>query len=155
MTAIHVGVERRAAQRFGLSLPIFIRRPDYSAEEHGFTQDLSARGVYFFTDCPLQPGTEVEVTFLMPAEITLCESMRVRCRGKVVRVDNPDRGSAVSSCAQVPKVGIAVHFENYEYLTDAQTNSLASGQYDRLAPLHEKAAEKDPNGLAPAVSRSR
>jgi PilZ domain len=110
MTIRPTQVERRAAQRFDYQLPLAIRRADGGKEEFGFTQNLSARGIFFYTDCPLQPGAKVDITLMMPAEITLSENMRVRCQGKVLRA-NPQ----ASGC----KTGVAVLFEHYEYLPDA------------------------------------
>jgi hypothetical protein len=37
---------------------------------------------------PLSEGAEIELTLKMPSEITLGESMRVRCRGRVLRILN-------------------------------------------------------------------
>lgn len=143
MASMQVGVERRAAQRFGISLPVSIRRLDCQSEEHACTQDLSARGVYLYTDCPLEPGAEVEITLLMPGEITLSESMRVRCRGKVLRLDKDGYTSPDSCGTQAPaKVGVAVHFERYEYLTDAHATSKDAGEDQRLAALR-RPAEND------------
>ena len=48
----------------------------------GFTQDLSSRGAFLFTDMALSEGAEIELTLRMPCEITLGENMRVRCRGQ-------------------------------------------------------------------------
>ena len=144
MNTVAVGVERRAAQRFGVSLPVSIRRVDCQNEEHGCTQDLSARGVYLYTDCPLQPGTEVEITLLMPAEITLSENMRVRCRGKVLRLDKAGPACADSSSTPATaKIGVAVHFEHYEYLLDAQATSKETGQYQRVAALHHRPQDNE------------
>jgi len=103
-------VERRAAQRFEYQLPLSVRSADGGKEQFGFTQNLSARGVFFYTDCPLQAGAKVEITLVMPAEITLSENMRVRCQGKVLRADMPASGS---------KTGVAVLLEHYEYLPEA------------------------------------
>jgi hypothetical protein len=50
----------------------------------------------------------VELTFTMPSEITLAESMPVRCRGRVLRA------SVVPQTGQ--RNGIAVQFDAYEYL---------------------------------------
>ena len=134
MTTAPPGVERRAAQRFALSLPVSIRRPNSPAEECGCTYDLSARGTYFYTTCALETGMEVEVTFLMPAEITLSQSMRVRCRGKVLRLDSSRESSASPHNPGAPKIGVAVHFEHYEYLPN--TESRQSAQYERVGALH-------------------
>jgi hypothetical protein len=83
-----VGVERRIGQRFPFNLPVSLRDVSTAAEGLGFTQDVSSRGVFFFTVMALNEGTEIELTLKMPSEITLGESMRVRCRGHVLRIVN-------------------------------------------------------------------
>src|SRR5437868_13992795 len=142
MTTTPVRLERRAAQRFDLSLPISIRRDAGEKEEQGFTQDLSARGVYFFTDVCLEQGAEVEITLVMPAEITLSENMPIRCHGKVLRVDKPGL-SAAAGTSTGPKMGVAVHFGHYEYLPDAKDSAKGSEQYLRVASLHHGSVEEE------------
>jgi hypothetical protein len=90
MTTPPVGVERRIGQRFDFNLPVSVRDVSTSAEGLGFTQDLSSRGAFFFTELPLTEGAEIELTLRMPSEITLGENMRVRCRGRILRIVNAD-----------------------------------------------------------------
>jgi hypothetical protein len=121
----NLGLERRAAQRFDVHLPVTVRIPDGAREGQGVAQDLSARGVFFYTDVPLSEGEAVEITLVMPSEITLGENMPVRCRGKVTRIAPMTAGS---------KTGVAVHLEGYEYLPDAARVPAASrtmDSYDR------------------------
>src|SRR5271156_1313924 len=84
-----VGVERRVGQRFAFNLPVSLRDVSTAAEGLGFTQDLGSRGAFLFTDMALSEGAEIELTLRMPSEITLGESMRVRCRGRVLRIVKP------------------------------------------------------------------
>ncbi|MGA2413795.1 MAG: PilZ domain-containing protein [Candidatus Sulfotelmatobacter sp.] len=86
MTTPPVGCERRIGQRFPFNVPVALREVSTDAEGLGFTQDLSSRGAFFFTDMALIEGAEIELTLKMPSEITLGKSMRVRCRGRVLRV---------------------------------------------------------------------
>ena len=86
MTTPPVGVERRIGQRFAFNLPVSLRDVSTAAEGLGFTQDLSSRGAFLFTDMVLTEGAEIELTLKMPSEITFGENMRVRCRGRVLRV---------------------------------------------------------------------
>src|SRR5271169_7266058 len=97
MTTPPVQVERRVGQRFPYLLPLSLRQPETSLEGVGFTQDLSSRGVFFFTNAPLSEGSEIELTLRMPSEITLGESMPVRCRGHVLRVVRPAPTAAPDS----------------------------------------------------------
>ena len=111
MTTTQVQLERRSTQRFDFHLPVSVRLAGTTDREGcGFTQDLSARGALFYTDFPLALGNAVELTLVMPSEITLAENMRVRCRGKVVRVCPPAAGS---------KCAVAVQLEGYEFLPEA------------------------------------
>src|SRR5262249_19151888 len=120
-------VERRAGQRFPYLLPVCLREISTGKEVLGFTQDVSSRGVFFITDKTLETGAEIEVTLNMPSEITLGQSMRVRCRGRVLRVtaadQKPGRTPVVNSLHTEPtpvgtKIGIALRLESYEYLTE-------------------------------------
>jgi hypothetical protein len=99
--------ERRASQRFDFQIPVCIRAADAGCEQPGFTQNLTARGAFLYTELSLEPGTEVELTLVMPAEVTLSDSSRVRCLGRVVRVLPPSCGG---------KSGLAVQVYRYEYL---------------------------------------
>lgn len=134
MNAEQVQLERRGAQRFDFHLPVTIRLADGSQEESGFTQDLSARGAFVCTDFTATEGASIELTLVMPSEITLAENMRVRCRGKVLRVVKPTTGM---------KHGVAVLLEGYEFLPEADV-AQASRSFERIAALHEHdRVEKD------------
>jgi len=109
MSMSQVRVERRASQRFEYQLPVSIGASGH--EGSGFTQDLSGRGVSFITDMKLAEGEPVDLTLMMPSEITLGESMRVRCRGQVKRTLALDIAG---------KISVAVHFAGYEYLPAAK-----------------------------------
>ena len=94
MTTPPVNVERRIGQRFAFNLPVSLRETATAAEGLGFTQDLSSRGVFLFTDMALSEGAEIELTLKMPSEITLGENMPVRCRGSVLLGSRPRPGGA-------------------------------------------------------------
>src|SRR5208282_5231701 len=111
-----------------------LRLPATAMEGLGFTQDLSSRGVFFFTDAALTEGSEIELTLRMPSEITLGESMPVRCRGRILRIVRPasPSDSAASATAE-SKIGVAVRLEGYEYLPES---SGAAATFPRVAALH-------------------
>ncbi len=64
----------------------------------------------------------MELTFTMPSEITLAESMPVRCRGRVLRataspVSPLPAGRSQGSLSQAgQRNGIAVQLVSYQYL---------------------------------------
>jgi len=119
-------------------LAVSLREPATSIEGVGVTQDLSSRGVFFFTDVQLAEGAEIELTLRMPSEITLGESMPVRCRARVLRIVRPNGGPS-GTLGSEPKIGVAVRLENYEYLS---MSSESSANFARISTLHPDRAEE-------------
>jgi len=136
MTTSPSRIERRVGQRFSYHLPVFIRQVSGSLQGMGFTQDLSSRGVFFFTDLPLTEGSEIEVTLRMPSEITLGEGMPVRCRGRVLRVTAPVAGLNAGPGAET-KIGVAVRLDGYEYLP---SDSLPN--FSRVSSIESQTEEE-------------
>ena len=147
MTTPPVRVERRVGQRFSYLLPVSLRDCSSDVQAVGFTQDLSSRGVFFFTDALLTEGNEIELTLRMPSEITLGENMRVRCRGHVLRVLKPASSPAHNSPARDssgPRLGVAVRFDSYEYLTDLADSGA---RISRVSSLHPHEDETGPSSV--------
>ena len=67
------GVERRAARRFSMMLPLRVRfsAGDGIAEKPGETRDVSFRGLYFLIEANLESGTSIEFVLTLPQQITL------------------------------------------------------------------------------------
>ena len=103
--------EKRATRRFALRLPVSV---NYAGNTGGSmsaqTRDVSARGICFYLESPLAVASEIDFTLTLPPEITLTESIRVRCKGKVVRVDANQSDS---------KVPVAAVIDEYEFLSEA------------------------------------
>ena len=103
--------EKRATRRFALRLPVSVSHPDDGvASLIAQTRDVSARGICFYLDAPMSTGSAIEFTLTLPPEITLTESIRVRCKGKVVRVDD----GLVDA-----KVPVAAVIDEYEFLSES------------------------------------
>jgi hypothetical protein len=101
--------DKRATRRFALRLPVAVRYGDNGNEHSAQTRDVSARGICFFVDSGIQAGSAIDFTLTLPPEITLTESIRVRCKGRVVRVE-----SGANS-----KMAVAAVIDEYEFLADA------------------------------------
>jgi hypothetical protein len=101
--------DKRATRRFGLRLPVAVATTENGTHEvHAQTRDVSARGICFFIESAIAAGTGIEFTLTLPPEITLTEAIRVRCTGKVVRVDEEKEG----------KVAVAAVIDEYEFLAE-------------------------------------
>jgi hypothetical protein len=103
--------EKRGARRFALRVPVTVNRNNSSSpNEVAQIRDVSARGICFYLDSAIEKDSPIGFTLTLPPEITLTESIRVQCKGRVVRVDN-----GVSD----GKVTVAAVIEEYEFLPEA------------------------------------
>lgn len=103
--------DKRATRRFALRLPVSVNyNTTATQEKRAQTRDVSARGICFYVDSSIAAGSPIEFTLTLPPEITLTESIHVRCKGKVVRVDGgtPDG-----------KMAVAAVIDEYEFLSQA------------------------------------
>jgi PilZ domain len=98
--------DRRTMRRFDMRLPAIVRMQG-AGEFHTETQNVSARGVYFYLDRAVEAGTPIEVVLTFPPHITLTDSVRVRFTARVIRVESP-----------LPslRIGTAAMIEDYEFL---------------------------------------
>src|SRR5207302_10528438 len=81
--------EKRSTRRFALRLPVSVTYADNGSQvKAAQTRDVSARGICFYVDSAIAADSAIEFTLVLPPETTLTESIRVRCKGKVVLVDN-------------------------------------------------------------------
>jgi hypothetical protein len=110
--------ERRLMRRFDMRLPAVVRL-DQQIEFQTETQNVSARGVFFYLDRPLPAGSRCEVTLTFPPHITLTDAVRVRFTARVIRSESPLPSS---------RVGTAALIEDYEFLR-------SSGSSDFLGAL--------------------
>src|ERR1700678_3982544 len=108
--------ERRTMRRFDMRLPAVVRL-DQDDEFQTETQNVSARGVFFYLDRPVPAGTRCEVILTFPPHITLTDAVRVRFTARVIRVD-----SALPSL----RVGTAAMIEDYEFLRSGGTTDFLS-----------------------------
>jgi|SRR5580692_5491479 hypothetical protein len=103
--------EKRAARRFALRIPVLVARgEDSNQSESAQLRDVSARGICFYLDSPIAQGSPLGFTLTLPPEITLTESIRVQCKGRVVRVEES---------ANDGKLAVAAVIEDYEFLPES------------------------------------
>ncbi len=101
--------DKRATRRFPLKLPVTVSSGENAPSARAETRDVSARGICFYIDQGLTDGSAIDFTLTLPPEVTLTESIRVRCRGKVVRIEDG---------APAGKVAVAAVIDEYEFLPE-------------------------------------
>ena len=100
--------ERRNMLRFDMRLPAAVKVVGITSDDLiTETQNVSARGVFFYLDRRLPEGSSIEVTLTFPPHVTLTEAVRVRFTARVVRVENP---------LPPARIGVAALIEEYEFL---------------------------------------
>lgn len=103
--------EKRAARRFALHIPVTVDHGENGTPgELAQIRDVSARGICFYLESAVEQGSPIGFTLTLPPEITLTESIRVQCKGHVVRVDNSNGDG---------KLAVAAVIEEYEFLPEA------------------------------------
>jgi len=112
--------ERRTMRRFDMRLPAIVRL-ESANEFHTETQNVSARGVFFYLDRGISAGTKLEVTLTFPPHVTLTDAVRVRFRARVIRVESPLPSA---------RIGVAALIEDYEFLRSNGTDFLAALQLE-------------------------
>ena len=101
--------DKRSTRRFALHLPVSVTyTEDGEKQKAAETRDVSARGISFYVDAPIAMDSPIEFTLTLPPEITLTESIKVRCKGRVVRIDEK---------APNGKMAVAAVIDEYEFLS--------------------------------------
>jgi hypothetical protein len=81
----------RAAVRFPLRLPLSLQTPE--GDVQATTENVSATGVLFETDLPLEMNTHVEFKLAIPAAVLgTAADVTVQCTGHVVRHSQSESG---------------------------------------------------------------
>src|SRR4030088_668365 len=118
--------ERRTMRRFAMRLPATVRL-EGATEFQTETQNVSARGVFFYLDRAVSAGTKIEVTLTFPPHITLTDAVRARFAARVIRVESP-----------LPslRIGTAAMIEDYEFLRSAGSTDFLSALQQEWKPAN-------------------
>ena len=93
-------------RRFDMRLPAIVKY-EGADEFHTETQNVSARGVFFYLDKTISPGTKLDVKLTFPPHVTLTDAVRVRFSARAIRVENPLPSG---------RIGVAAMIEDYEFM---------------------------------------
>ncbi|MBI3934491.1 MAG: PilZ domain-containing protein [Acidobacteria bacterium] len=106
------GTEKRRAKRFPMRLPVAVKAELHKPEKLVVeTRDVSSSGVYFEFGSPLEVGATLEFQLTLPEPITKGSPLRIRCIGKVVRVEKDPPG-------EKGHLGVAATIERYEFVRE-------------------------------------
>jgi len=101
--------DKRRAERFPMELPVALKTA--STEEASVkTRDISSSGVYLTLSNPIEVGSSLEFVLTLPAEITKGQSVQVKCRGKIVRIDVGRSDGTLGAAATI---------ERYEFVRES------------------------------------
>ncbi len=103
-------------RRFDMRLPASVRLTPNDSELLTETQNVSARGIFFYLDRRLEHGTTLSVTLTFPPHVTLTDPVRVRFTARVIRVDEP---------LPAARIGIAAMIEDYDFLGSGEAAKKA------------------------------
>jgi hypothetical protein len=95
--------ERRSGTRIPTRVSTRFRTTkgiDHTAE----TRDVSANGVFLYTNSKMEKGAEVELVLILPPELTSGEKCWVCCQATIVRVE--EQGSDFGVAAQIRRMDI-------------------------------------------------
>lgn len=98
-----VDTDRRSGTRIATSVPTRVRTAEGS-DQTAQTRDISANGVFMYTQSRMEKGTEVELVLILPPELTAGEKCWVCCQATVVRVEQ--EGSEFGVAAQIRRMDI-------------------------------------------------
>jgi hypothetical protein len=71
------------------------------------TRDVSSRGVYIYLESDMAEGVPMGFVMTLPTEITLADPIRVRCSGRVLRVEK-----------NAERHGVAVSIDRYDFVSE-------------------------------------
>jgi hypothetical protein len=102
--------DKRAQERLSVSVPAKVKNGDTAQEQNAVTRDLSAGGIFLYTDQHIAPGSKLEIVLILPPELGLGEKQWACCQASVVRVEGSER-----------KFGVAARIERLDMLPEIPT----------------------------------
>src|SRR5438045_1912200 len=93
---------QRALPRFRYDLPLIVKTPSEKVFD-ARTRDVSACGIFFYSEHPIDEGSTIELTLDLP------KGTKVRCFARVVRVEQISES----------RIGIAVETSEFDFLPTA------------------------------------
>jgi hypothetical protein len=103
LACMKTDTERRAGTRIATRVSTRVRTSK-GADQTAQTRDISANGVFLYTNSKMEKGTDVELVLILPPELTSGEKCWVCCQATIVRVE--EQGSDFGVAAQIRRMDI-------------------------------------------------
>ena len=100
-----------------MRLPASVRVSGIPSEFATQTENISARGIFFYLDRWMTEGSRVEVRMKFPPEVTLADPLQVCFVAQVVRVE-PKTAT---------RTGVAATIQEYEFLPAENASKASTG----------------------------
>lgn len=95
--------ERRSGTRIAARVPTRLRTAE-GGDHTVQTRDVSANGIFLYTQSRMEKGTDVELVLILPPELTSGEKCWVCCQATIVRVE--EQGGEFGVAAQIRRMDI-------------------------------------------------
>lgn len=98
-----VDTERRSGKRIPTRIATRVRTP-HSPDHTAETRDVSANGIFLYTNSRLEKGADVELVLILPPELTSGKKCWVCCQATIIRVE--EEGSEFGVAAHIRRMDI-------------------------------------------------
>ena len=109
-TNLQHGAEHRKYRRYNLTLPVRVKSRTSEIDAPAIetsTTNLSAHGIYLLISEDLEMDSALDLEITLPAELTGGNSVKLRCRGKVVRLEPKNAAG---------KFGVGAVIQDYSFI---------------------------------------
>ncbi len=103
MPPMKPNAERRSGTRIATRVAARVRTAE-GKDQTAETRDVSANGIFLYTNSRMEKGTDVELVLILPPELTSGEKCWVCCQATVVRVE--EQGKDWGVAAQIRRMDI-------------------------------------------------
>ena len=105
----------RTSKRFALELPIDIHDQNSSGRSSAISTNLSAAGVYIYSETELAVGSPITFDIRLPGQVVGADSdVEIECTGRVVRAE-PE-----ASASRGGRRGVACVIDQYRFIRNKQ-----------------------------------
>jgi len=98
-------IDRRSRERVVATLPVRVRGTAANPELSAQTRDVSANGIFLYTESRMAEGSDVELVLILPPELTSGEKCWVCCHARVLRLEQ-GAGKAFGVAAEIRRMDI-------------------------------------------------